>query len=95
MEASKKLAEIRGEAPDIHGSGMRNAHLLAIAPNASSSIICGGTSPSIEPYRANVYTHKTLSGSYQVKKQNLENLFRRKGITGPELEKVYMERYSS
>ena len=91
VEASKKLAEIRGEAPDIHGSGMRNAHLLAIAPNASSSIICGGTSPSIEPYRANVYTHKTLSGSYQVKNKNLENLFRRKGITGTELEKVWKD----
>ena len=62
-----ELAEERGEAPDIGGSGVRNAHLLAVAPNASSSIICGGTSPSIEPYRANVYTHKTLSGSYQVK----------------------------
>ena len=91
VEASKKLAEIRGEAPDIHSSGMRNAHLLAIAPNASSSIICGGTSPSIEPYRANVYTHKTLSGSYQVKNKNLENLFRRKGITGTELEKVWKD----
>ena len=70
---------------------MRSAHLLAIAPNASSSIICGGTSPSIEPYRANVYTHKTLSGSYQVKNKNLENLFRRKGITGTELEKVWKD----
>ena len=55
-----RTAEERGEAPDIGGSGMRNAHLLAVAPNASSSIICGGTSPSIEPYRANVY-NKTLS----------------------------------
>ena len=62
-KASKELADIRGEAPDVSGSGMRNAHLLAIAPNASSSIICSGTSPSIEPYRANVYTHKTISGS--------------------------------
>ena len=89
--ASKRLAEIRGEAPDVHGSGMRNAHLLAIAPNASSSIICGGTSPSIEPYRANVYTHKTLSGSYQVKNKNLESLFRRKGIKGKDLEKVWKD----
>ena len=48
-EASSRLAEERGEAPDITGSGQRNAHLLAVAPNASSSIICGGTSPSIEP----------------------------------------------
>ena len=59
VDASKVLAETRGEAPDITGSGMRNAHLMAIAPNASSSIICGGTSPSIEPYRANIFTHKT------------------------------------
>ena len=66
-EATKDLGEERGEAPDVHGSNKRNAHLLAVAPNASSSIICGGTSPSIEPYRANSYTHKTLSGSYQVK----------------------------
>ena len=89
--ASKRLAEERGEAPDVHGSGMRNAHLLAIAPNASSSIICGGTSPSIEPYRANIYTHKTLSGSYQVKNKNLESLFRRKGIKGKDLEKVWKD----
>ena len=91
LAASKRLAEIRGEAPDIHGSGKRNANLLAIAPNASSSIICGGTSPSIEPYRANIYTHKTLSGSYQVKNKNLENLFRRKGLKGEALEKVWKE----
>ena len=43
--------------------GVRNAHLLAVAPNASSSIICGNTSPSIEPYRANAFTQKTKSGS--------------------------------
>ena len=67
MAASKELARERGEAPDINGSGKRNANLLAVAPNASSGIICSGTSPSIEPYRANCYTHKTLSGSYQVK----------------------------
>jgi len=78
MDASKTLAEIRGEAPDITGSGMRNANLLAIAPNASSSIICGGTSPSIEPYRANIYTHKTLSGSYQVKNKYLEKVIAKK-----------------
>jgi ribonucleoside-diphosphate reductase alpha chain len=78
MEASKLLAETRGEAPDISGSGLRNANLLAIAPNASSSIICGGTSPSIEPYRANIYTHKTLSGSYQVKNKYLDKVISKK-----------------
>jgi len=90
-DATKRLAEERGEAPDVHGSGNRNAHLLAIAPNASSSIICGGTSPSIEPYRANVYTHKTLSGSYQVKNRNLESLFKKKGLKAKELEQVWKD----
>ena len=58
VEESKRLAIKRGEAPDMEGTGMRNAHLLAIAPNASSSIICGTTSPSVEPYRANAYVQK-------------------------------------
>lgn len=79
-EASRSLAGLRGEAPDMAGSGLRNSHLLAIAPNASSSIICGGTSPSIEPTRANVFTHKTLSGSYRVKNKYLEQLLENKGI---------------
>ena len=91
VDATKRLAEERGEAPDVHGSGHRNAHLLAIAPNASSSIICGGTSPSIEPYRANVYTHKTLSGSYQVKNRNLESLLKKKGLKSKELEQVWKD----
>ena len=78
VDASKKLANDRGEAPDMVGSGLRNAHLLAVAPNASSSIICNGTSPSIEPSRANVYTHKTLSGSYKVQNKHLKNLLESK-----------------
>ena len=78
LKASKEIAKDRGEAPDISGSTLRNAHLLAVAPNASSSIICGGTSPSIEPIRANVFTHKTLSGSYKVKNKNLEKLINKK-----------------
>lgn len=73
LEASNRLAKERGEPEDIKGSGRRNAHLLAIAPNASSSIICN-TSPSIEPYRANYYTHKTLNGSYGVRNPYLEQL---------------------
>ena len=91
LEASQGLAESRGEAPDISGSGLRNAHLIAVAPNASSSIICGGTSPSIEPYRANVYTHKTLSGSYQVKNKYLEKLFKSKGIKGKKLTQLWKD----
>jgi len=59
-------------------------HLLAIAPNASSSIICGGTSPSVEPQRANTFTHKTLTGSYKVKNKYLEALLKKKGINNEE-----------
>ena len=77
---SKRLAVKRGEAPDMEGTGMRNAHLLAIAPNASSSIICGTTSPSIEPYRANAYVQKTMSGSFLVKNKFLEKILEDKGI---------------
>jgi len=80
VEESKRLAIKRGEAPDMEGTGMRNAHLLAIAPNASSSIICGTTSPSIEPYRANAYVQKTMSGSFLVKNKYLEKLLEKKGI---------------
>ena len=73
---TRLLGSERGEAPDMEGSGKRNAHLLAVAPNASSSIICGGTSPSIEPHRANVYTHKTLTGSFKVRNKYLERLLK-------------------
>jgi len=70
--ATQQLAEERGECPDGVGFGVRNAHLLAIAPNASSSIICGNTSPSIEPYRANAFTQKTKSGTSLLKNEYLE-----------------------
>ena len=72
--ATKNLAKERGEAPDALGYGVRNVHLLAVAPNASSSIICGNTSPSIEPYRANAFTQKTKSGSSLLKNEYLEHI---------------------
>lgn len=78
FEASLKLGLERGEAPDMAGTGHRFAHRLAIAPNASSSIICGGTSPGIEPYRANAYTEKTLSGTKFKKNPHLEKLLRQR-----------------
>ena len=62
--ANKTLGSERGEAPDAKGTGNRFSHLMAIAPNASSSILMGNTSPSIEPYRANAYRQDTLSGSH-------------------------------
>jgi ribonucleoside-diphosphate reductase alpha chain len=91
VEASERLAESRGEAPDISGSGLRNAHLLAVAPNASSSIICAGTSPSIEPFRANAYTHKTLSGSYQVRNRYLEKVINKKGLSVDEKRELWKD----
>jgi len=91
VEATTRLAEERGEAPDVHGSNQRNANLLAIAPNASSSIICSGTSPSIEPFRANSYTHKTLSGSYQVRNKYLDKLLKKKGLNVEEREKIWKD----
>jgi len=74
MEETRKLAVERGACPDDDNCQVRNAHLLAIAPNASSSIICGNTSPSIEPFRANAYTQKTKSGSFLQKNKFLEKL---------------------
>ena len=72
------LAEERGEYPDGIGSGKRNSHLLAIAPNASSGIILS-TSPSIEPLKANAYTHRTRAGSFLVKNKYLTQLLDEKG----------------
>ena len=72
-DATKLLAQERGECPDAVGYGVRNSHLLAIAPNASSSIICGNTSPSIEPYRANAFVQKTKTGSSLLKNEYLEH----------------------
>ena len=77
--ATKNLAVERGEAPDALGYGVRNVHLLAVAPNASSSIICGNTSPSIEPYRANAFTQKTKSGSSLLKNEYLEHILQEMG----------------
>jgi ribonucleoside-diphosphate reductase alpha chain len=75
---TQRLAEERGEYPDGIGSGRRNAHLIAIAPNASSGVILS-TSPSIEPLKACAYTHRTRSGSFLVKNKYLEELMTEKG----------------
>ena len=73
-EANLQLGLERGEAPDAVGTGRRFSHVMAIAPNASSSIIMGNTSPSIEPYRANAYRQDTLSGSFLNKNRWLDEL---------------------
>lgn len=73
-EANKILGSERGEAPDAVGTGQRFSHTMAIAPNASSSIIMRNTSPSIEPYRANAYRQDTLSGSFLNKNRWLDKV---------------------
>ena len=77
-EVNLEIGKERGEAPDAKGTGRRFSHVMAIAPNASSSIIMGNTSPSIEPYRANAYRQDTLSGSYLNKNRNLVGLIQSK-----------------
>ena len=81
-KASRVLAEERGPCPDAADQGVmeRFSHKLAIAPTASISIICGGTSAGIEPIPANIYTHKTLSGSFAVKNPYLEKVLDEKGM---------------
>ncbi len=76
--ATVKLAGERGSAPDAGETKVRNLHLMAVAPNASTSIIAN-TSPSIEPIKANAYVHKTMSGSFFVKNRYLEKLLESKG----------------
>ena len=77
-KANKQLGKERGEAPDAEGTGNRFSHLMAIAPNASSSILMGNTSPSIEPFRANAYRQDTLSGSHLHKNQYLDKIIKEK-----------------
>ena len=77
-DANLELGEERGEAPDASGTGRRFSHTMAIAPNASSSIIMGNTSPSIEPYRANAYRQDTLSGAFLNKNKYLDALIKGK-----------------
>ena len=77
--ASKKLAEERGPCPDAaeYGINERFSNKTAIAPTASISIICGGASPGIEPIAANSYTHKTLSGSFNVRNKYLRKILQK------------------
>jgi len=81
--ASRRLAQEKGEAPDMRGTGRRNAHLLAVAPNANSSIICG-CSASVEPIKSNAYTHRTRAGAHLIKNPNLEELLESKGLNNDE-----------
>jgi len=92
-EANIQLGSERGEAPDAKGTGRRFSHVMAIAPNASSSIIMGNTSPSIEPYRANAYRQDTLSGAFLNKNRHLDTLIKSKIADNPKID--YEETWSS
>lgn len=90
MAGSKELAAERGEAPDCIGSGMRNSHGLAIAPNASSSsIIC--VSPSAEPWAANCFNEQGRAGSYLIKNKHLEALLESRGLNTKETWSLIMK----
>lgn len=84
QQKTRELAEMRGACPDAYPDLIRNSHLLAVAPNASSSIICGNTSPSIEPYRANAFVQKTKSGTSLQKNEYLEHILQELGKDNPE-----------
>lgn len=86
-KASRKLAVERGPCPDALDAGVmeRFSHKLAVAPTASISIICGGVSACVEPIPANVYTHKTLSGSTTVRNPHLRAALARRGMDRPEI----------
>ena len=84
VEQTKVLGKEKGEAPDMKGTGKRNAHLLAIAPNANSSMITG-CSPSIEPHKANAYTHRTRAGSHLIKNKYLKEELQKINQDTPEV----------
>jgi ribonucleoside-diphosphate reductase alpha chain len=84
VAASKRLAEKRGEPEGCEGTGLRNAHLLAVAPNSNSSTICG-CSPSIEPWHGNAFVHTTRAGSYVVKNKYLQSALALRGLDTEEV----------
>ena len=92
-EANLQLGKERGEAPDCAGTGRRFAHVMAVAPNASSSILMGNTSPSVEPFRANAYRQDTLSGAYLNKNKYLDKIIKEKCDADSKLD--YNEIWSS
>lgn len=85
VEASLKLGALRGEAPDMVGTGRRNSHLLAIAPTATNSTIAGGKTPALEKRYENIYPQKTKSGTFQVIEPALVRVLDRHKINTPEV----------
>ena len=85
VAASLNLGEIRGEAPDMVGTGRRNSHLMAIAPTATNSTIAGGKTPALEKRFENIYTQKTKSGTFEVVEPALVRVLDKYGINTPEV----------
>jgi len=87
QKASKSLAEEKGPCPDAEECGLKErfSNKTAIAPTASISIIAGNSSPGIEPFAANSFTQKTLTGSFTVKNKNLEKLLEEKGYNNEQV----------
>jgi len=94
LEATYQLATERGECPDGKGTGVRNMHLLAVAPNANSSILCG-CSASIEPRISNYYTHRTRAGSHVVRNTYLEETLEKHGKNTDKVWKTIIENEGS
>lgn len=94
VESSKQLAEERGESPDCVGSGMRNSHLLSIAPNASSSSIVGA-SPSIEPWKDNYFVADGRAGAFLIKNKYLERILKAYSMDVPEVWKSIQDNKGS
>ena len=86
-QASIDLAKEKGPCPDAQEYGImeRFSNKTAVAPTASISIICGGSSPGIEPIAANVYAHKTLSGTFTVRNRHLKILLQEKNQDNDEV----------
>jgi ribonucleoside-diphosphate reductase alpha chain len=92
--ATRELAVERGEPDDLKGTGKRNAHLIAIAPNANSSIICGCTA-SIEPVKSNAFTHRTRAGAHLIKNRYLEKILEEKGRNNESVWKTIIAKQGS
>lgn len=84
VKASLNLGAIRGEAPDMQGTGRRNSHLLAVAPTATNSTIAGGISPAMEKRFKNIFPQKTKSGTFEVVEPAVVRLLDRYNINNPE-----------
>ena len=85
VAASLNLGEVRGEAPDMVGTGRRNSHLMSIAPTATNSTIAGGKTPALEKRFENIYTQKTKSGTFEVVEPALVRVLDKYGINTPEV----------